>query len=306
MKNLSLQKTFVLSAAVLLSSTAIPVTVLADDGKMKDEAMQDGSMQDSKAPADAGEMQGGSMQGGKAPADARDPNANSGGFEYRGMAGWEETDAYTFSKVIVDQFEYRDNNGEGTLRWDVQGWRGKDYKKFWFKFEGEDAVSGNEGDVELQTLYSRSVAAFWDFQVGTRFDIAYNSASTDARVYGVVGFQGLAPYWFEVESAIFLSDTGNVSARFVSTYDMLFSQRLILQPRLEVNASVGEDRAFGVGSGINDLQVGARLRYEYTRKLAPYIGLEWQRQFGQTAKFTRADGAKPETTSLVAGIRFWF
>lgn len=296
MKNLSLQKTLVLSAGFFLLNAAIPAAVIADDSKM----------QGSKASADDGKMQGGSMQGGKAPADARDPNANSGGYEYRGMAGWEETDAYTFSKVIVDQFEYRDNNGNDTLRWDVQGWRGKDYKKIWFKFEGEDDVANNEGDVELQTLYSRSVAAFWDFQVGTRFDIAYNSASTDSRFFGVIGFQGLAPYWFEVESAIFLSDTGNVSARFVSTYDLLFSQRLILQPRLEVNASIGDDRAFGVGSGINDLQLGFRLRYEYTRKLAPYVGVEWQRQFGQTANFTRADGAKPENTALVAGIRFWF
>ncbi len=251
-------------------------------------------------------MEGGSMQGGRAPTDARDPNANSGGYEYRGMAGWEETDEITLGKIIIEQLEYRNNDGNNTLRWDTQGWYGKDYDKFWFKFEGEDEVSANEGELELQTLYSHSVSAFWDVQVGARYDLSYSSGNTNDRFFAVVGFQGLAPYWFEAEPSLYVSEDGDISARLVSTYDVLFSQKLILQPRFEINASASETREFGVGKGINDLQLGLRLRYEITRKLTPYIGVEWERKFGDTADFASADGADIDNSAIVAGVRFWF
>ncbi|WP_341581975.1 copper resistance protein B [Marinobacter metalliresistant] len=248
----------------------------------------------------------GSMQGGDAPADARDPDAQSGGYEYRGMAGWEETDEIVFNKVIFDQLEFRNNDGADTLRWDMQGWRGTDYKKLWFKFEGDDEVSANAGELELQALYSRSVTSFWDFQIGGRFDRAYNSDVSSNRFLGVIGFQGLAPYWFELEPALFLSEDGDVSARITATYDLLFSQRLILQPRFEANVAGSEVREFGVGSGLNDIQLGFRLRYEFRREVAPYIGVSWQRQFGNTADLTRADGGDVDNLALVAGFRVWF
>jgi len=248
----------------------------------------------------------GAMQGGAAPADARDPNAHSGGYEYRHMAGWEDTDEITFSKVIADQLEFRSNDGVDTLRWDIQGWRGTDYKKLWIKFEGDDEVSGSAGELELQALYSRSVTSFWEFQVGGRFDRAYDSGVSSNRFLAVIGFQGLAPYWFELEPALFLSEDGDVSARITGTYDLLFSQRLILQPRFEANVAASEVREFGVGSGLNDIQLGFRLRYEFRREVAPYIGVSWQRQFGNTADLTRADGADVDNLAFVAGLRFWF
>tara|TARA_R110000782_G_scaffold62155_7_gene127840 strand:- start:1108 stop:1977 length:870 start_codon:yes stop_codon:yes gene_type:complete len=248
----------------------------------------------------------GSMQGGDAPADARDPNAQSGGYEYRGMAGWEETDEIVFSKIISDQLEFRNNDGGDTLRWDIQGWRGTDYKKLWVKFEGDDEVSANAGELELQALYSRSVTSFWDFQIGGRFDRAYDSGGSSNRFLAVIGLQGLAPYWFELEPALFLSEDGDVSARITATYDLLFSQRLILQPRFEANVAGSEVREFGVGSGLNDIQLGFRLRYEFRREVAPYIGVSWQRQFGNTADLTRADGGDVDNLAFVAGLRFWF
>ena len=247
-----------------------------------------------------------SMQGGNAPADARDPNANSDGYEYRGMAGWEETDDIAFSKIIADQLEYRNNDGNNTLRWDIQGWRGTDYNKFWVKFEGEDQVSTNAGDLEVQALYSRTIAAFWDFQIGARYDRAYSSDLTNDRFLGVIGFQGLAPYWFDAEPALFVSENGDVSARITSTYDLLFSQRLILQPRFEVNVAASEVREYGVGKGINDVQLGLRLRYEIRREIAPYIGLSWLKKLGDTADMALADGEKVDNLAFVAGIRFWF
>lgn len=249
----------------------------------------------------------GSMQGGNAPADARDPNAQSGGYEYRHMSGWEETDEIVFSKIISDQLEYRDNDNSGdTLRWDIQGWRGTDYKKLWVKFEGEDEVSANAGDLELQALYSRSVAPFWDLQIGGRFDRAYNSDVSNNRFLAVIGFQGLAPYWFELEPALFLSEDGDVSARITGIYDLLFSQRLVLQPRFEVNVAGSEVRDFGVGSGLNDVQLGLRLHYEIRREFAPYIGVSWKRQFGNTADLTRAEGGDVDNLAFLAGFRVWF
>jgi len=228
------------------------------------------------------------MQGGSAPADARDPHANSGGYEYRHMAGFEETDMMSVSKVIADQFEYRNTKGTDVLRWDMQGWTGTDYKKLWVKFEGESELSSNAGGMELQALYSKTITAFWDFQVGARYDNAFGALAPGDRVFAVIGFQGLAPYWFEMEPAIFVSSKGDISARLVATYDMLFTQRLILQSRFESNVAASEVREYGIGKGINDVQLGLRLRYEIRRKFAPYVGLEWSRKIGDTAKLTRA------------------
>ncbi|MCF6254052.1 MAG: copper resistance protein B, partial [Thiomicrorhabdus sp.] len=209
------------------------------------------------------------MQGGDPPPGARDPLASSDGYEYRGMAGWEETDEISISKIIVDQLEYRSGSKENLQRWDIQGWLGTDYNKFWFKFEGDTPVGKSEGELELQALYSRAVSAYWDMQMGARFDRIYGGGSSNNRVLGVFGFQGLAPYWFEVEPAVFIDDEGNFSARLVATYDLLLTQRLILQPRTEFNLSANNVPKFGVGKGLNDLQLALRLRYEFTRKIAP-------------------------------------
>jgi len=236
-----------------------------------------------------------SMQGGSAPANARSGDY-SDGYEYRGIAGWEETDTISFSKVIADQMEFRSNsNGNNTLRYDMQGWRGTDYNKIWLKLEGDNELKSRTGESELQALYSRSVAPFWDFQIGARYDSFYEPGVINDRFLAVIGFQGLAPYWFDLEPAIFVSDKGDVSARITATYDLLLTQRLILQPRVEVNAALREDRQYGVGKGLYDTQLGFRLRYEVRREFAAYVGLSWQKQF-----------AVKDNTSLLAGVRWWF
>jgi len=280
-----------------LGCGSISMPVFSGDMEMKPESAGSDKMSS---------MKGASMQGGAAPDDARDPNAYSGGYEYRGMAGWEDTDEIIFSKVIADQLEYRNNDGKNTLRWDIQGWRGTDYNKFWFKFEGEDEASSDAGDLELQALYSRSIAPFWDFQVGARYDRVYGSGPTNDRFFAVAGYQGLAPYWFELEPALFISEDGDVSARVVSTYDLLFTQRLILQPRFEINIAASEVSEFGVGKGINDIQLGLRLRYEIRREVAPYVGLSWTRLVGDTEDMARAAGEDIDNLAVVAGIRVWF
>ncbi len=246
------------------------------------------------------------MQGGTPPADARDPYASADGYEYRGMGGWEETDEMTIQKLMIDQLEFRQGDQNNVKRWDIQGWRGTDYDRFWFKLEGNDTVSKSGGELELQTLYSKAVSAFWDAQVGIRFDRAYGAGNSENRYFGVVGFQGLAPYWFDMEPAVFVDKDGNLSARVVATYDVLFSQRLILQPRAEINLSANNLPRFGIGKGINDVQFGFRLRYEFRREIAPYIGVSWQKKYGDTATFASIAGDVVEDTKFIAGIRLWF
>lgn len=221
---------------------------------------------------------------------------------------WPEPveDNQLFSMVLADQLEYRNNEGRDTLRWDVQGWYGTDYNKFWTKIEGEDLTSTNSGDLEIQALYSRMVAPFWDFQIGARYDRLYGPGSDKDRGFLVIGFQGLAPYRFEIEPAMFISDEGDVSARLTATYQMLFTQRLILQPRFETNIAASSAQKFGVGSGFNDVQIGLRLRYEFRREIAPYIGFTWKRTLGETADIVRREGEVVDNFALVAGIRVWF
>jgi copper resistance protein B len=270
---------------LVLGGSSIPMTVVAKTiAAMKNSSIQESAI----------------------PAEARDPNVYANGYEYRGMAGWEETDEIVFSKVIFDQLEYRNNDEEHVFRWDTQSWRGTDYNKLWFKFEGEYGASSNSADLELQALYSRAIAAFWDFQLGIRYDLAISSDSTDDRLFAVLGFQGLAPHWFDLEPALFISEDGDVSARLTATYDLLFTQRLILQPRFELNVAASEVREFGVGKGVNDVQLGLRLRYEIRRELAPYMGLSWARQLGDTEDLARASGEGVNDLTVVAGLRLWF
>ena len=224
---------------------------------------------------------------------ARDPFANSGGYEYTGMGGWEETDEMTVSKVIFDQLEYRNGNNTKLNRWDMQGWRGTDYEKFWVKFEGRDIKSESGGEFEVQALYSKAISAYWDLQYGVRY-------------FGVIGFQGLAPYWFEVDPALFVDRNGKISARIVASYDLLLNQRLILQPRAEINASASDLPELGIGQGVNDFQLDLRLRYEFKREIAPYIGITWQKKYGDSAKYSQQQDSSSEFTEVVLGDRIWF
>lgn len=222
--------------------------------------------------------------------------------------GWPAPveDNILFGMVLADQFEYRNNDRADTLRWDMQGWYGTDTNKLWVKFEGDDETSASAGEFEIQTLYSRMISPFWDVQAGLRHDQVYGPGPNQDRRFAVLGLQGLSPYRFEVEPALFVSDDGDVSARLVATYSVLFTQRLILQPRVETNIAASAAPTFGVGSGVNDLQLGLRLRYQFRREIAPYVGVSWQRQFGNTADMTRADGGDIDKLAFVAGVRFWF
>ncbi len=215
-------------------------------------------------------------------------------------------DNAVYNMVLFDQLEYRAHEGADTFEWDAQGWIGTDWNKLWVKTEGGVALSGGRAaDLEVQALYSRMIAPFWDVQAGLRYDRVFDGGQED-RVLAVIGVQGLAPYRFEVEPALFISADGDVSARLAASYDLLFTQRLILQPRFESNVAVQRVRRFGVGRGLNDVQIEARLRYEIRREFAPYLGVSWTRKIGDTANLAEAAGEDVGTLSFVAGLRLWF
>ncbi|MEM7504097.1 MAG: copper resistance protein B [Pseudomonadota bacterium] len=206
-------------------------------------------------------------------------------------------DDNTFTFVQADRLEQLLDEDETV--WDVQGWIGDDLHKLWVKAEGEREDSTDES--ELQLLYSRAWTPFFDWQIGLRQDF-----QPESRTQLVVGLQGLAPQWFEIDSALFLSDEGDLSARVEVEYDVLLTQRLILQPRLEVEMSASDVPEFGIGSGLVQTEFGLRLRYEWHRKFAPYFGLNWTRFYGNTADIAVAAGGDDSDVSALLGVRLWY
>ncbi len=211
--------------------------------------------------------------------------------------------AATVAYVEGDRFEYQSHDGDPVLLWDFQGFFGGDLNKVWIKTEGAYDFSADDFDeAEVQALYSRAVGSFWDLQAGVRHDFA----PFEDRTYGVVGVQGLAPYLFEIDAAAFISGKGDVTARIEAEYELLLTQRLILQPRAELNFAFQDVSDLETGSGLSTVEAGLRLRYEIRREFAPYVGFSWERSVGDTADYARAAGEDPGAASFVAGLRFWF
>lgn len=215
-------------------------------------------------------------------------------------------DNQTLFFLMVDRLEYNVNSGLNPIVLDAQGYIGKDLNKFWFKAEGEALTAETEGEMEFQGLYSRAITAYFDVQAGIRYDVAYNAGDSQSRGFAVIGLQGLAPYLFEVDGSIAVSEVGDISASLEAEYDFPITQRLWGQPRLATSVAVQNVPEWGVGSGFNDVQLGFRLRYEIEREFAPYIGISWNRKLGQTADFVRAEGEEAGTVGLVGGVRMWF
>lgn len=204
--------------------------------------------------------------------------------------------------ILFDQLEYRVQDGKDIIAWDGQAWYGGDHHKVFFKTMGEVSGGDDVEQAELQLLYSRLIGHFWDVQGGVRHDVRPDPS----RTYGVIGLQGLAPGFFELDLQGFVSNKGDVSARLEAEYDLLITQRLVLQPKAEINLAAQDVRELGVGSGVNDVELGLRLRYEIRREFAPYIGVHWERKLGKTADFARDENESVDDLSFVAGVRFWF
>ena len=207
-----------------------------------------------------------------------------------------------FAMVRFDRLEAQSSDGETVGVWDADAWYGGDINKVWLKTEGEYSFEDNGlEDAEVQLLWSRAISRYFDLQTGVRYDF-----EPKGQAHAVLGIQGLAPYWFEVDGAAFLSGSGDLTASFEAEYELLLTNRLILQPRLEANFSAQDIPEKALGSGLTDLQAGLRLRYEIRREVAPYIGVEYQSAFGKTADRIEADGGKADDTRFVIGVRTWF
>lgn len=256
-------------------------------------------VQDTKTEAKPA-MDHGAMQGGSAPADARDPHAYSGGYDF-GPFSLQLADQHNFYGVLVDNLEAVHTEAGTSAAYDLQGWFGRDYNRIVIKAEG-DANDGRLQEARTELLWSRAVATYWNAQVGVRSD----SGLGPDRSWLAIGLQGLAPYWFEVDTAFYVSEAGHTALRLDLEYELLITQRLILQPRLEANLYGKRDPERDVGAGLADLTAGLRLRYEIRRAFAPYVGIEWAGKYGDSADFARAAGEKDKETRFVAGVRLMF
>jgi copper resistance protein B len=191
------------------------------------------------------------------------------------------------------------HDGEDILNWDGEAWIGGDRNKLWLKSEG-DADGGEVRNGEVQALWSRNVASFWDVQASVRVNF-----EPDTTTYLAIGVQGLAPYQFETEATAFVSEDGDVSTRLRQSLDILFTQRLILEPHVELNAYAQDVDARDIGAGLADVEAGLQLRYEFTRKFSPYVDLVHERALGETAQRIRRAGGNVGETTVRVGLRFW-
>lgn len=267
--------------------------------------MHPGTMTGMSAQGDATRSSGrpmamGRMQGGPPPADARSPDY-SDGVAPSHLPGMDMGQGARFALLQFDQLEAFAGRDEHGQRWELHGWVGNDDDKLLLRSEGERLRSRvSEGDVEV--LWSHAVAAYWDTTLGARHDLG----DGPRRDWLAVGVRGLAPYWFEVEVTAYVGPSGRTAARLRADYEVLFTQRLILQPELEANLYGRDDPRRGIGRGLSDLQFGLRLRYEIRREFAPYVGVQFVHRMGRTADLVRAGGSPVTDRQLVAGVRLWF
>ncbi|GAA0304546.1 copper resistance protein B [Sphingomonas oligophenolica] len=200
----------------------------------------------------------------------------------------------------ADRFEYRGRAGKDGYLWDAQGYVGGDLDKLWVKSEGEGRFGQPTERAEVQALWSHAVAPFFDLQAGVRQDLA-----GPRRTHAVIGIQGLAPGMFEIDAAAFLSHRGDLTARAEVELDQRITQRLILQPRVELNLSAQDIPRLQIGAGLDRAELGVRLRYEIVREFAPYVGIEQEWRAGRSADYAHAAGDGASSTNIVMGVRFW-
>jgi copper resistance protein B len=273
------------------------------------QGMDHGSMQgmdhSSMQGMDHGAMKGmtmGPMQGGSPPPDARDPDYSAGvGYGPKGGIHEAMDDNASFAKVLVDQLEAFNGKGGDGQQWEMQAYYGNDYDKLWVRTEGERS-GGKLEDGDIEAFWNHTVATFWSTQLGVRSD----AGEGPNRQWAAFGIEGLAPYWFELEATGYVGPSGRTAARFRAEYELFFTQRLILQPEFEANAYGKDDPGRRLGSGLSNASLGLRLRYEFHRQFAPYVGVVWTRRFGGTADFARQDGQGLFDRQWVAGVRIWF
>lgn len=206
------------------------------------------------------------------------------------------------TQVMFNLAEAQFRKGRDGFEWDGEGWYGGDINRLWVKSQGDGSFGRSIDRAEVQALYSHAIDPYFNLQAGVRYDFKPNPS----RVYATVGIEGLAPSFFDVQGALFLSNKGELLARIEGYYDQRITQRLILQPRAEVNFAAQSTRETGIGAGLSNAEIGLRLRYDIRREFAPYVGVQYNRTFGDTRKYLREAGEDPGGWSLLTGVRMWF
>lgn len=299
------------------SKPAVPQKSMpAKDGQMDHSKMDHGSMEsmESMESMDHSKMNHGQMEGMDHSKMKMDAGATSTSrtpipvltdadrkAAFPPVAGHGVHDKSLNTFFLLDQFEYQDADNGSALSWDAQGWIGGDIDRLWLRSEGE-RTNGVTEDAELQALWGHSISPWWDVVTGVRQDFKPGSPQT----WGAFGIQGMALYNFEAEATAFIGENGQTAARLEGDYDILLTNRLILQPTAEMNFYGKNDPQRGIGSGLANTEVGLRLRYEIVREFAPYIGVTWSRSYGKTADLASDEGEDTNEARFVAGIRMWF
>jgi copper resistance protein B len=254
---------------------------------------------------DHGDMK---MQGGSAPSDARDPHAwsegdtlESGSYVLPGRRQLRMADEQNFGGALIDRLESQTNGNNTSMTYDSQAWYGQTYDRLLIRNEGE-IERGTFKNARNELLWAHAITAYWDTQLGVRYD---SGKGTD-RGWLAFGVQGFAPYWLYVEANAYVNEQGRTAFRLETEYDLSITQKLILQPRMEMNIYSRRDDTRDVSSGLSDIEAGLRLRYEIRREFAPYVGIEWAGRFGSAADNIRVAGKNAEEARLVAGVRFWY
>ena len=207
-----------------------------------------------------------------------------------------------FSMVMLNIAEVKSKNGHDAYAWGGEAWYGGDIHRLVVNTEGEGEFGGGVESAEVQALYSRAIGPYFDLQAGVRYDFEPDPS----RIYATVGFEGLAPGFFDVEGGLFVSDRGELMARLEGYYDQRITQKLILQPRAELYFAAQDSEDIGVGAGLSEAEIGVRLRYDIAREFAPYVGVQYESAFGRTRNFLRDEGEATSGWSFLAGIRAWF
>lgn len=208
-------------------------------------------------------------------------------------------DEHIFYHAVLDEFEGRFGR-DGSFRWEGEAWAGTDMNRIYLRSEGE-VTDGKVEDGQQELLYARPISTYFNLQAGVRYDLD----SAPGRGWAAFGVEGLVPLFFHVAATGYASDEGHFAAKLEGSYDLLLTQTLILQPQAEMNFYSKDDPARRIGSGLSDIDLGLRLRYEVSRKFAPYIGVAYESKFGETADFARTIGEHPSDLRLVVGVRAW-
>ena len=208
--------------------------------------------------------------------------------------------------LLADELEIGYPPAELPVAWDAKSWLGGDYNRLWIQSEGQTLTRKRETDVDLEVFYGRLIAPFWEVRIGVQSELQTEGGARDMRGQLALGVEGLAPYLFEIEPTFYVSYEGDVSASLEASYSLRITQRLVLQPKAELNVAIQAVPDFGVGSGVNDLELGARLRYEVLREVAPYLGFEWNQKYGETADLARSARHDRRALMGVLGLRLWY